>query len=1089
MNDLKEIEKNILDGLKDFQQATVSRVYSLFTTGYHRVLVADEVGLGKTMIARGAIAKLAQDHVASGKKDKFKVVYVCSNQSIASQNIKKLQIEGTNFNHSHSENRLTMQHKVIAQERYLKDRAPANLQLIPLTPSTSFSITNSVGNVAERALIYEVLKSYRLFDGYQDKLNTLLQDQAFKGWKHALKRYQPEIKSLEEQSEGEYLKSLHEQIDKYLDQDEELLNLIIHVCENSDDLIHIDKRHKHAIQLIYKLRKMFADISIDQMNPDLVIMDEFQRFPELVDSNSDSETALIAQKFFGSANETSRLNVLLLSATPYKLYSTVEEMEELGHDEHYKEFFRLFGFLFEEHPDELKRFKDRWETYSDSLRTLKEGHSAIIQIKNEAEESLYKGIARTERNSVKGADKLISEVPTELRIEKADITSYMEMNQKLDNLGIPMEVPTDYVMSAPYLMSFMEKYKLKKELNHKVSEQPSNMNKLKSRNLWIDKDQIANYDKVPYRNAKLKLLDEKLFDNQAELLLWVPPSLPYYELGGPFKEQADFSKVLIFSAWEMVPRAVSTLISYEAERKTVGQLIKGEQQKEKEKKHSYFGDTYPTPRINFSMRDGDTNNMNHLTLLYPSETLADLFDPMVSLNNNQGINEIKAGIRKELVHLLNELDIQPDNSTNREDESWYYLAPVLFDRTKALPYMWFDRSAMSEASRVDSDTSEKEKGAFTQHLNQLRNCFFHPESLNLGRQPSDLVEVLVEMVLGSPAIVSLRMLGEKHKDSIPLALQLARKLIDRMNTPEATAIVELTYGQSEIRKPHWKKLLKYNVDGNIQSMLDEYAHMMIGEAGLHQLSKEQRDRELVDLIKDAFTSQAGRYTVDTYDNFKKRNTDPDATVEQVNIRTNFAVSFSGRKNEESAETRKLNVRKAFNSPLRPFVLTTTSVGQEGLDFHHYARKVWHWNLPSNPVDIEQREGRINRYKSFAIRQNIAGYAPSILFKENIWNEMFDYASNIEKDAATPALVPFWTLPNKNDIKIERIVPYYPYSKEQAKYKRLMKILQLYRLSLGQPKQEELVEYFMNSDVDENFLQSLFLNISPYFKEPSKYLSE
>jgi len=46
------------------------------------------------------------------------------------------------------------------------------------------------------------------------------------------------------------------------------------------------------------------------------------------------------------------------------------------------------------------------------------------------------------------------------------------------------------------------------------------------------------------------------------------------------------------------------------------------------------------------------------------------------------------------------------------------------------------------------------------------------------------------------------------------------------------------------------------------------------------------------------------------------------------------------------------VRQAFNSPLWPFVLVTTSIGQEGLDFHTYCRAVVHWNLPANPVDME-----------------------------------------------------------------------------------------------------------------------------------------
>ena len=44
---------------------------------------------------------------------------------------------------------------------------------------------------------------------------------------------------------------------------------------------------------------------------------------------------------------------------------------------------------------------------------------------------------------------------------------------------------------------------------------------------------------------------------------------------------------------------------------------------------------------------------------------------------------------------------------------------------------------------------------------------------------------------------------------------------------------------------------------------------------------------------------------------------------------------------------------------------STSIGQEGLDFHTYCHAVVHWNLPSNPVDMEQREGRVHRYKGHA----------------------------------------------------------------------------------------------------------------------------
>ncbi|MDQ7864883.1 hypothetical protein RCO48_38590 [Peribacillus frigoritolerans] len=84
--------------------------------------------------------------------------------------------------------------------------------------------------------------------------------------------------------------------------------------------------------------------------------------------------------------------------------------------------------------------------------------------------------------------------------------------------------------------------------------------------------------------------------------------------------------MLAFSAWEMVPRAIATILSYEAERLTVGELIKKTPKKKKDKTRNYFAERrFPSSRLTFAMRDQAPANMNHLTLLYPSITLAKLF--------------------------------------------------------------------------------------------------------------------------------------------------------------------------------------------------------------------------------------------------------------------------------------------------------------------------------------------------------------------------------------------------------------------------------------------------------------------------------
>ena len=49
------------------------------------------------------------------------------------------------------------------------------------------------------------------------------------------------------------------------------------------------------------------------------------------------------------------------------------------------------------------------------------------------------------------------------------------------------------------------------------------------------------------------------------------------------------------------------------------------------------------------------------------------------------------------------------------------------------------------------------------------------------------------------------------------------------------------------------------------------------------------------------------------------------------------------------------------------------------------------------------------------------------------------------------------------------------------YERLIKILSMYRLTLGQARQEELLEYLFKSCDDPEKLRSLFINLSPFYK--------
>ncbi len=141
----------------------------------------------------------------------------------------------------------------------------------------------------------------------------------------------------------------------------------------------------------------------------------------------------------------------------------------------------------------------------------------------------------------------------------------------------------------------------------------------------------------------------------------------------------------------------------------------------------------------------------------------------------------------------------------------------------------------------------------------------------------------------------------------------------------------------------------------------------------------------------------------------------------------------------------------------------------------------HWNLPSNPIDLEQREGRINRYKCLAVRQNIA----SKYQHEATWEAMFEKAVQTEKGSFSD-LVPYWCLTESESatVKIERIVPMYPMSEDESRYRRLIKVLSLYRLTMGQPRQEELLQMLDGKITPEQMKQLLF-DLSPFSRNKKK----
>ena len=141
---------------KGFQLATAEAALETLTRkdGPRRFLVADEVGLGKTVVARTIISELIKR-----RRRPLVVFYVSSNLNIAHQNRAKLlellPTEAEQKEASASADRLTLAANPRNRPTHEK------LHLYTLTPDTSVPMyrrRGGFGRLEERALIFRLLK-------------------------------------------------------------------------------------------------------------------------------------------------------------------------------------------------------------------------------------------------------------------------------------------------------------------------------------------------------------------------------------------------------------------------------------------------------------------------------------------------------------------------------------------------------------------------------------------------------------------------------------------------------------------------------------------------------------------------------------------------------------------------------------------------------------------------------------------------------------------------------------------------------------------------------------------------------------------
>ncbi|MDP4332142.1 helicase-related protein [Curtobacterium sp. A7_M15] len=1019
----------VLAGLKPFQRDAVHHVFERFygdDAGSGRFLVADETGLGKSVVARGVVARAVEHLQNVDEVKRIDVVYMCSNADLARQNLARLNVTGADT--APLTTRLSLLALEVPRLRADEGSTEKKVNLVSFTPATSgFSVGGEpAGNARERALIAILLRelltlnddewhaTLRLFKRRVtsvERFHWRVLDVAREmGQRDGSDRPEPDLETLNGFRDALGQEALHE-----------FRSVLALVTGHGADDRDFDSVWNRTGALLGRMRRALAKASLQALEPDLVILDEFQRFRELLDAPETSEAAELAHDLFSFPG----VRVLLLSATPYKPFTQAGEAED-----HHRDFMQTIGFLANRDPAITAQVTRVMTEYRACLVSGEDATSAARAVRM----ALLPVMSRSERPNVAGGftPRMLSSAPP----TTDDVLDFVALREFGDEVGAPIDL--EYWKSIPYFANFMDGYKPGERARERFGTlEGARAQELLGRSRSLDRRDLDARREIDLGNGYLRTIAADTLGTGWSDLLWVPPSMPYLEPGGAYRTVQDVTKRVVFSAWSGVPTAVASLLSYEAERRASGAATRSA--------------NTDVMRLNYSLEQGRVGSLSTLALFFPHPALAEVGDPLAIARSFSPEAGVEAGRAEALV-------------AERLDDSAQAGQPweAFFARPTGLSEDFV--GLVGEAIGGPSEDREEESEA----SNGLVRFVEAAIDRMVSDDPSRTHPELARFAMHAPGIIAYRAVSRIAPDTIApatrwtAAFRIANGLRSLFNRAEVNAVLDARYS-SDV--PYWSAVLQYCADGNLQAVLDEYLFQLVSDLGTAELTADR----LLDISQHAASVLSLR-TV----NYVGHDTDVDRT--QIRIRSRFSLRYGGRTGTSAGdEQRQADVRAAFNSPFAPFVLVSTSVGQEGIDFHWWSHAVVHWNLPSNPVDFEQREGRVNRFGGHAIRRNVAAahWADVVDSDDpNPWRAAFEAATRSTAAAEYGHFAPWWVYPG--DASIQRIVMEHPLSRDRARYERLRDSLALYRLTLGQPRQEDMVELMKQRGVDGASVASIDL---------------
>lgn len=1000
--------------LTPFQQATVLAAVDALTDahGPRRFLIADETGLGKTVVARGVIDHMRQ--LKSPSSRPFRVYYITSGQRIAHQNRSRLLEflpEDDLYRALIKADRLSL----VPMER----RERVDVELFALTPYTSFpddKKRQGSGRKDERAFMALLLN--RITPRVSRRLpKKLMQGQVGdKVWAAQLLAARIPAAAISPKFKFRLRATLTDTFGSPL-------------AETLPASALTMKRPA----FIAKLRQCLSLAVLQAFPPDIVILDEFQKFRDFLTARD--HDALVKCMFSGIEGKLPA--ILLLSATPFRTYATRWEEED---DAAQVQLYELVEFLAGEQAG--MRVRDNAETlfreFGHFLRQIprleadREQQKAMFiearEVKLKLEALLTKLMSRTERALIANMDannEALADSAIELtsKLTPGDIASYRHLVDGFDKVDRSDAVP--YWLSVPLAAQALgPRYKAWDRGQFSAERGVAKITKS-----FLARPQAA----TDWAHPKLRALKE-VTPASSLVTPWVRPSLEWWPLQGQWADSTASPKLLLFGRFRAAPQSIAALTSLATEAHALG---RGDDTSKTRKRRRFRG------------RDAQ---MPIFALFHPSPFLVERVDPLMA--SGAGLESVRRAVRQQLSNALKAIlpirrKTKKERTRNRP--TWIVLANI--ERQSAM-----GMTAIAAWRKIPEVHSMLEQWQAAPRLDWI--------------SPRELHNV-ADLAISSPAIVCARAL-RRHQDS-PFTPRELEKLIHLSWYGLRTYLDEPVFHGGTSRKESSAEAMQRMVrDGGLESVFDEHFWMKTR-------SGSQSASALMDDLYASLKLNAGAFTFRALPDVKQG----------LRVRCHAAVPFGGTDDESYREHRNRTgnagvparadeIREAFNTPFWPHIVATTSVGQEGLDFHTWCDRVAHWDLCPSPVELEQREGRIHRFAGLVVRKKLASELGQQVLHDaqplvSPWGRLERLAT--DRFPSDSGISPWWQMPGAT---IHRYFFRLPMSRDIDRLKALREQRLIYRLALGQPNSEDLIASLANSsDYTRGLLHSLVLNLCAY----------